>query len=113
MEVSWTMHSNTPKTTLLKPNQTTHIPPKEAHVHTKLPKDKSKPSHTLMLPQTPQHNYKLQLLNNPSPLPLKLIKPSSNHTRKVSLQALPVEPHLITESSLLDMELKPDKTIGS
>lgn len=64
-----------------------------------------------MSPPTVDLNSKLQLLNNQYQLPLKPISTFSNLTNQASLQAVHVEPLLIMESSLLDMEPKPQLTI--
>jgi len=109
----WTTPSNTPKTTNLKPKPHIPTPLKVAHALMPKLKDKLEPNHTSMSPQTPQHNSKLPLQLAQFQLPLKLIKLSSNHTNQVSSPLLLVEPPLTTESWLLDMELKKDKTTGS
>jgi len=111
-EDGWTMPSTILKLTNSRLKATTVMPELEEPASTTLLKVSPMTDHTLMLPSTTKLNSKLPSTTDQSQLPLKLIKPSSNHTLVESSHQLLAEPHWITVSSLLDMELKDQPHIG-
>ena len=110
MEVLWTVLSNTLNKTHLNLNLTIHTPLLMEPANMLPQRELVKLLDSLMLHQNQLINLKQQLLLDQFQLLLKPTELYSNHTLLESSPADFAEPPLITESSLLDMELKTELT---
>jgi len=113
MEDQWNLHSLISNQTRLRRKPITDMLELNKLANTQPPRELSVTNHTVELLPTTKLNSKLPQDWDQSQLPLKPINQFSNHTPVESSHQLPVELHWITVSSLSDMELKDQPTIGS